>query len=125
MSSRSRPTNSASSARRHTWPRTATPQHKDQLHDHTLVGYVEDQIYAPELRYLEEISVALRAQLTRSSIHAQREIILAVGGIGVLPLFLGAGLVRVLEDDVRLRRRFWVSIHREVAGAARVRVVRR
>ena len=50
------------SARRHVEPLTAyelglfgapaylaahaTPQHKDQLHDHTLVGYVEDQIYA-------------------------------------------------------------------------------
>jgi DNA-binding transcriptional LysR family regulator len=103
----------------------AAPKDREQLHDHTLVGYVEDQIYAPELRYLEEISAALRAQLTSSSIHAQREIILAGGGIGVLPLFLGDGLVRLLEDDVRLLRRFWVSTHREVAGTARVRAVRR
>ena len=103
----------------------ATPQNKDQLHAHTLVGYVEDQIYAPQLRYLEEISTALRAQLTSSSIQAQREIILAGGGLGVLPQFLGDGLVRVLEDDIRLRRRFWVSTHRDVADTARVRVVLR
>jgi DNA-binding transcriptional LysR family regulator len=50
---------------------------------------------------------------------------MAGGGLGVLPLFLGAGLVRVLEDDVRLLRRFWVSIQQEVAGTARVRAVRR
>ncbi|HEX4181404.1 MAG TPA: LysR family transcriptional regulator [Caulobacteraceae bacterium] len=101
------------------------PEDRNKLHDHTLVGYVEDQIYAPELRYLEEISGALRARLTSSSIHAQREIIIAGGGLGVLPIFLGDGLVRVLQDDVRLMRRFWVSTHREVAGTARVRALRR
>jgi DNA-binding transcriptional LysR family regulator len=101
------------------------PEHREDLRHHTLVGYVEDQIYAPELRYLEEIDIGLRANLASSSIHAQREIIVGGGGIGVLPVFLGMGLVRVLQPDVRLMRRFWVSVHREAAGAARVRAVRR
>jgi len=61
--------------------------------------------------------------LASSSILAQREIILAGGGVGVLPCFLAEGLVRVVPE-VLLRRRFWVSTLREVAATARVRGVR-
>ena len=95
------------------------------LSGHTLIGYVEDQIYAPELRYLEEIHPNLSPQLASSSINAQREIIAVGGGIGVLPCFLAEGLTPVLADQVRLTRRFWISTHREVASTARIRAVRR
>ena len=104
--------------------RRTAPGSAEDLLDHDLVGYVEDQIYAPELRYLEEINPGLRTRLASSSLRAQREIIIAGGGIGVLPCFLGEGLVRVLPRAVRLRRRFWLSTHREVATTARVRAVR-
>jgi DNA-binding transcriptional LysR family regulator len=89
-----------------------------------LVGYVEDQIYAPELRYLDEIDPVLRTRLSSSSLHGQREILLNGGGVGVLPCFLGEGLIRLLPGTVRLTRRFWMSTHREVAGSARIRAVR-
>ncbi len=89
-----------------------------------LVGYIDDQIYAPELRYLDEISPGLTPALASSSINAQREMIAAGGGIGVLPCFLGEGLVRVLAEEVRLTRRFWIATLREVAGTARVRAIR-
>lgn len=89
-----------------------------------LVGYVEDQIYAPELRYLDEIDPALRPRLSSSSLHGQREILLQGGGVGVLPCFLAAGLTRLLPAEVRLMRRFWMSTHREVAASARIRAVR-
>jgi DNA-binding transcriptional LysR family regulator len=102
----------------------AAPGSAEELKSHDLVGYVEDQIYAPELRYLEEINPGLRTQLASSSLRAQREIIAAGGGIGVLPCFLGEGLVRVLPEEVRLLRLFWISTHKEVAATARVRAVR-
>ncbi len=94
------------------------------LHACDMVGYVEDQIYAPELRYLDEIDPALRPRLSSSSLHGQREILLNGGGVGVLPCFLAEGLTRVLPGSVRLTRRFWISTHREVAGSARIRAVR-
>jgi DNA-binding transcriptional LysR family regulator len=100
------------------------PRSVAELTAHDLVGYVEDQIYAPELRYLEEINPGLRTSLASSSLRAQREIIEAGGGIGVLPCFLAEDLVRVLPHAVRLRRRFWLSTHREVSSTARVRAVR-
>ncbi len=89
-----------------------------------IVGYVEDLIYASELRYLDEIRPGLTATLASTSIRAQREMIAAGGGIGVLPLFMATGLRRVLPRQVRLRRRFWLSTHRDVASLARVRIVR-
>lgn len=100
------------------------PSAARDLTRHALVGYVEDQIYAPELRYLEEIDPALRPRLSSSSLRAQRQMVAAGGGIGVLPCFMAEGLVRVLPEAVRLTRRFWISTHRDVAGAARVRAVR-
>jgi DNA-binding transcriptional LysR family regulator len=96
----------------------------DALRSLDLVGYVEDQIYAPELRYLDEIDPVLRARLSSSSLHGQREILLNGGGVGVLPCFLADGLTRLLPRSVRLTRRFWMSTHREVAGSARIRGVR-
>jgi DNA-binding transcriptional LysR family regulator len=89
-----------------------------------LVGYIDDQIYAPELRYLDEVAPGLTPALASSSINAQREMIAAGGGVGVLPCFLGDDLVRVLPDQVRLTRRFWIATLREGAGTARVRAIR-
>lgn len=101
----------------------STPDDVDALGAHDVVGYVDDMIYAPELRYLDEIRPGLRPHLASSSIRAQRDIIAGGGGIGVLPCFLAEGLERVLPDVV-LERRFWLSTHREVHDTARLRTVR-
>lgn len=100
------------------------PASVEALGDHVLVGYVEDQIYAPELRYLEEIRPGLRPRLSSTSLRAQRQMVAAGAGIGVLPRFIADGLAPVLETEVRLTRRFWISTHRDVAATARIRAVR-
>jgi DNA-binding transcriptional LysR family regulator len=88
-----------------------------------IVGYVDDLLYAPELRYLDEVRPGLTPTLASSSIRAQRAIVAAGGGIGVLPCFLAAGLTRVLAADIRIERRFWLSIHGDLHGTARIRAV--
>lgn len=105
--------------------RAGRPERVENLSDHDLVGYVDDLLYAPELRYLDEIRTGLRPVLTSSSINAQREIVLSGGGVGVLPCFLSTGLEPVLLNQVLLIRRFWINTHTEVAATARVRSVRR
>jgi len=102
-----------------------TPATVEALADFDIVGYVDDLIYAPELRYLDEILPGLRPVLSSSSIRAQREVIVAGGGVSVLPCFLAEGLVPVLPGQVRLTRRFWMSTHRDVADTARIRALRR
>jgi DNA-binding transcriptional LysR family regulator len=104
--------------------RAGIPRDVEALSGFEIVGYVDDLIYAPELRYLDEVLPKLRPTLSSSSIRAQREILLAGGGIGVLPDFMSQGLRQVLADRVRLTRRFWISTHRDVADTARVRVLR-
>jgi len=98
------------------------PDSVEALSDHDIVGYVDDLIYAPELRYLDEVRPGLTPHLASSSIRAQREIIAGGGGIGVLPCFLADGLARVLPG-VLIERRFWLSTHREVHDTARLRAV--
>ncbi|BCW90718.1 hypothetical protein sos41_38930 [Alphaproteobacteria bacterium SO-S41] len=104
--------------------RTGEPKSVAALKGRDIVGYVEDLIYAPELRYLDEIGLPGRPALASTSIRAQREIILSGGGIGVLPCFLADGLTRVCRREVLLTRRLWVSTHRDIAGTARIKTVR-
>jgi DNA-binding transcriptional LysR family regulator len=100
-----------------------------ELTAHRLVGYIDDLLYANELRYLDEIHPGLRPQLTSSSIRAQLEIIAAGGGIGVLPHFLTTrsvpDLIPVLPGEIHLTRSFWMSARRDVQQTARVRAVAR
>lgn len=104
--------------------RIGAPKRVEELSGHAMVGYVDDLLYAPELRYLEEISPGLTPHLASSSIQAQRSIVAAGGGIGVLPCFLAEGLLPVLWPQVRIERRFWLSMHQETHGTARMRAVR-
>lgn len=99
------------------------PQVLRDLHEHQVVGYVEDLIFAPELRYMDEILPGLTPTLASSSIQAQRAIIAGGGGIGVLPCFMAAGLVRILPGAVMIERRFWLSTHRDVRDTARGKAV--
>ena len=104
--------------------RAGTPQAVEDLRAFEMVGYVDDLIYAAELRYLDEILPGLAPRLASSSIRAQQAIITAGGGIGVLPCFLGDGLARVLPALPPLERRFWLSTHHDIHGTARMRGVR-
>jgi len=104
--------------------RRGAPQTVQGLSDHPIVGYVDDLIYSPELRYLDEILPGLTPAIASSSIQAQRAIVASGGGIGVLPCFMAAGLTRVLADAIRLQRRFWLSTHSDVHDTARGKAVR-
>nr|WP_314526644.1 LysR family transcriptional regulator [uncultured Brevundimonas sp.] len=103
--------------------RNGQPDDVEALSGFDIVGYIDDLIYAPELRYLDEIRPGLTPHLGSSSIRAQREIIAAGAGIGVLPCFMATGLRRVLPE-ILIERRFWLATHREVHDTARLRTVR-
>ncbi len=90
---------------------------------HRLVGYIPDLLYAPELRYLDEIHPGLAPTLRSSSINAQHQLLAAGAGIGVLPCFIGdadKGLVPVLPER-RILRTFWLVTHKDTHQLARVR----
>jgi DNA-binding transcriptional LysR family regulator len=107
--------------------KAGTPRTPEELTQHDLIGYIDDLLYANELRYLDEIHPGLRPGVASSSIRAQLEIIAAGGGIGVLPRFLAVKsapeLVPVLPRKVRLSRTFWIAARRDVQQTTRVRAV--
>ena len=99
------------------------PERLDDLKRMKIVGYIDDLIYAPELRYMDEISENTPKILSSSSIQAQSAIIAAGGGVGVLPCFLADGLTRILPNEVLLERQFWLGMPREIEGTARINLV--
>jgi len=96
------------------------------LRHHKLIGYIPDLIYAPELRYLDEVQAGLVARLRSSSINAQYHLIAAHGGIGVLPSFIGDSDpdLEVVLPDFRIVRTFWLVTHKDTHQLARVRAGR-
>lgn len=94
----------------------------DLARGHQLVGYIPDLLYAPELRYLDEIHSGLQVSLRSSSINAQHRLLTAGAGIGVLPCFIGdmeSGLARVLPE-LCIERSFWLVTHKDNHRLAKV-----
>jgi DNA-binding transcriptional LysR family regulator len=99
------------------------------LKHHKFIGYIDDLIYAPELRYLDELNLGIDTAISSSSIRAQYELVRSGAGIAILPVFLGqsasSDVVNLLPDQFRITRTFWMSTHRDVADTPRVRSVHR
>jgi DNA-binding transcriptional LysR family regulator len=91
--------------------------------DHTLIGYVPDLLYAPELRYLSELEPGLAASVRSTSVVAQHRMIAAGTGIGVLPCFIGDAdpSLRPIFPDRMITRSFWLVTHKDTHNLARVR----
>lgn len=98
------------------------PADIDDLKNHSLVGFIPDLIQVPEQRLIEEVSPTLTPVVRSTSINAQTALVVAGAGIGVLPQFIGLqlGLQPVLPDAVRLKRTFWLVVHKDVRRIARI-----
>ncbi len=93
------------------------------LKHHTLIGYIDDLIYAPQLRYLDEILPEARVVLRTSSINAQVAAVASGLGLCVLPCFMAKrspGLEVVLPDQISIVRTFWLSMHQDLKEVRRV-----
>ncbi len=93
------------------------------LRSHQLVGYIPDFIYAPELRYLDEISAGLVLQARSSSINAQYRLVASGAGIGVLPCFMGdfSRSLRPVLPEIRITRAFWLVTHQDTRRLPRIK----
>jgi DNA-binding transcriptional LysR family regulator len=83
------------------------------LAGHPFVGYIPDMIFDRELDYLAEIGVE-RVALASNSVAVQLNLLRAGAGIGVVHDFAlphAPDLVRLLPDEVRLTRSFWLLRH--------------
>lgn len=102
------------------------PRDPAALRRHTLVGYVPDFIFSPELDYLNEVHAGLEADLRATSINMQYRMIAEGAGIGVLPDFIArqdSRLVRVMPQEVEISRSFWLVIHEDIRKLPRIDAV--
>ena len=96
----------------------------DLARDHTLIGYVPDLLYSPELRYLSEFEPGIAATVRSTSVLTQHCLIASGAGIGVLPCFIGdadASLCPIFPDRL-ITRSFWLVTHKDTHNLARVRL---
>ena len=94
---------------------------------HRLVGYIPDLLYAPELRYLDEMGQRPSPTIRSSSINAQYRLIRSGCGIGVLPRFIGdsdRSLIPLLHE-IEITRSFWIVTHKDTHQLQRVQVFRK
>ncbi len=93
---------------------------------HPFVGYVDELIDLPDLRYLEQIAPTARTVFRSSSISAQQAAVAAGLGLGVLHVFTAetdARLVRLLPDQIEVIRSYWLILHADQQRLPRVRAV--
>lgn len=95
--------------------------------DHTLIGYVEDLVHAPGLRYARDLAREWRSTLEIASAIGQLEAVRAGAGIGMLHDYLArphAELVPLLPAAFATRA-YWIACHESVRHMARVQAAMR
>lgn len=92
------------------------------LEHHRMVGYIPDMIFDKELDYLGDLGVPV-VPMASNSVPVQLQLLRAEAGVGVVHDFAlpaAPELVRVLTDQVRLTRAFWLIRHEGDARSARL-----
>jgi DNA-binding transcriptional LysR family regulator len=100
--------------------------HRQDLEGHDFIGYIEDLLQMPELRYLEKIIKDPNVVFKSNNVLAQYNA--AVDGVGLALLhdFMAAGdqrLAPVLHDEVKVLRSYWLVVHEDLRHVARVDAV--
>ena len=101
------------------------PEALAELNNHTLVGYVEDLIYTPELNYAPDFLRDWRSTIEVSTAIGQFEAVRSGAGIGVLHDFMATphpDLVRLFPERT-VTRTYWTVWHENMRVARRVQAV--
>ena len=101
--------------------RAGPPKDLADLTTHSLVGYVDDLIYTPELNYAREFLRDWRSSIEISTAIGQFEAVRAGAGIGICHDFMAADtdLIR-LFPELSVTRSYWTVWHENQAVARRV-----
>ncbi|MEH3085503.1 MAG: LysR family transcriptional regulator [Xylophilus ampelinus] len=93
---------------------------------HDFVGYIDDLVQLASVRWLDELIAQPRMRFRSNSMLAQQSAAASGLGLALLPKFSvhpGAGLVPVLQDEARVLRELWISVHHDLRYSARIRLV--
>lgn len=98
---------------------------KDDLEDHAWIGYIDELLFAEELKYHFEISPNLDLVFRSTTIHAQKEAAKKGLGLSIIPYYMmqdEPDLIRVLPDFT-IFRQYWISTNRDLHHFGTVRRV--
>jgi DNA-binding transcriptional LysR family regulator len=98
---------------------------REDLREHGFVSYIDDLLYSKELLYLDEIGKPSHVSLRSTSILIQQQAVAAGAGIAILPSFSADAdprLRRVLGEEVKFIRTFWMLMPIELKDIARMKV---
>ncbi len=99
---------------------------REDLRHHAFISYVDDLLFTKELQFLDQLYQPERFAFRSTSITAQYEAVRAGAGLAVLPAFLADRdpvLARVLPQEARFTRTFWMSMPAEGKHLARMQAV--
>ncbi len=104
------------------YPNIEAIQNIESLSEHSLIGYVDDLIYDPELNYFAEEFSNLKPTIRCSSLLAKRQLILNKAGLTILPSFLETpDMRRILQSEVKINRTFWLQTHQALINTDRIK----
>ena len=105
--------------------RAGRPATVDDLKAHTLIGYVDDLIYTPELNYAQEFLRDWQSDIEISTAVGQFEAVSASGGIGICHDFMAAGKPDLVNlfPQLSVMRSYWIVWHENLRVARRVQAV--
>ena len=99
---------------------------REDLRHHAFISYVDDLLFTKELQFLDQLYQPERFTFRSTSITAQYEAVRAGAGLAVLPAFMADRdpiLARVLPQEARFTRTFWMSMPAEGKHLARMQAV--
>lgn len=105
--------------------RAGTPRSIDMLKSHTMIGYVDDLIYSPELNYAQEFLRDWRSDIAVSTAIGQFEAVRAGAGIGICHDFMASGVPGLIRlfPEISVTRSYWIVWHENLRVARRVQAV--
>lgn len=98
----------------------------DDLGPHDFIGYIEDLLQMPELRYLENVIKEPNVVFRSNNVLAQYNAAVDSVGLALLHHFMAAGdhrLTPVLQEDIKVIRSYWLVVHEDLRHVARVDAV--
>lgn len=89
-----------------------------------LIGYIDELVLAPEMKYLANIDPGLRPRIRSTTASTQITSALADAGAAVLPCWLAREeprLIRLLPDDIAVRGSLWLVFNSDMREVASIR----
>jgi len=93
------------------------------LAGHTFVGYAEEVVYTPELKYMDALELDINPRLRSTALLTQVFAALKGGGLAIIPCYIASefpDLVPVLPDEFFLMRSFYMHVHVDHRRAAHI-----